>query len=281
LLAREAARLRAERYELAIVLRPDHWWGALLAAAAGIPIRVGAATPETIPLLTHTRAVPPKQHATEQALGLARLALAALRLPPNESRPSHQFRVRASARAEADALWHSHALHGRRVVALQPSAGAHLKRWPIDRWAALVEALSATGCAVVLTGGPADGRLLADIAAATPARPAATLCGQSLEVTAAIFERCALLIGLDGGAAHLAATVGTPTVRLFGPASADVYGPWPSGPEQRVLATSGLGCVPCGHLEAPPCGALTMPACLLALGVDQVLDAARTILSRS
>ena len=53
LLMREAARLRRERYDLAVVFRPDHWWGALLALVAGIPVRVGGRTPETTPLLTH------------------------------------------------------------------------------------------------------------------------------------------------------------------------------------------------------------------------------------
>jgi hypothetical protein len=40
-----------------------------------------------------------------------------------------------------------------------------------------------------------------------------------------------------------------------------------------VLVTNALSCVPCAHLEAPPCGATTLPACLLALGIDDVLNA--------
>ena len=52
LLWRTARGLRREHFDAAIVLRPDHWWGALLARAAGIPLRVGAETPETAPLLT-------------------------------------------------------------------------------------------------------------------------------------------------------------------------------------------------------------------------------------
>src|SRR5688572_7575462 len=40
-LIREAARLRARHYDAALILRPDHWWGAMLAAAAGIPRRFG------------------------------------------------------------------------------------------------------------------------------------------------------------------------------------------------------------------------------------------------
>jgi hypothetical protein len=34
-----------------------------------------------------------------------------------------------------------------------------------------------------------------------------------------------------------------------------------------------LRCIPCGHLVDPPCGASRLPACLLALGVDDVLNA--------
>src|SRR5205807_606017 len=67
LLAREAARLRREAYDMAVVFRPDHWWGALLALAAGIPLRVGSDTPETRPLLTHVHTAP-AAHAVEHAL---------------------------------------------------------------------------------------------------------------------------------------------------------------------------------------------------------------------
>jgi len=43
-LMREARRLRREKYDLAVILRFDHWWGGLLAYVAGIPMRLGYAT---------------------------------------------------------------------------------------------------------------------------------------------------------------------------------------------------------------------------------------------
>src|SRR5205823_8434035 len=125
---------------------------------------------------------------------------------------------------------------------------------------------------VLLAGAPIDGPLLSAIQGRMAHRvPSAS--GQSLEVSAAIYERCALLVTVDGGAGHLAAAVGTPTVRLYGPAPPDVFGPWPPRPDQRVLITHKLECVPCGHLESPPCGARERPACMLALGVSDVLKA--------
>ena len=199
------------------------------------------------------------------------------------------FRVSDGARASAAELWQTKSLHDRRVVAVQASAGATLKSWPIAHWAAAADrlaALSSTSAdarpvAVLLTGGPADATLLGQVQRHMTAVPAAVLAGQSLDVTAAIFERCQLMIGLDGGAAHLAAAVGTPTIRLYGPASADVFGPWPPAlPHQAVLMTHALECVPCGHLDAPPCGARTLPACLLAIDVDAVVELARQQLAR-
>ena len=104
----------------------------------------------------------------------------------------------------------------------------------------------------------------------------AIACGQPLNTSAALYQRCALLVGPDSGAAHLAAAVGTPTVRLYGPAPVDVFGPWPPhAKDQRVLVAHELACVPCGHLESPPCGATTLPACMLALGVEDVLKAVK------
>ena len=91
-----------------------------------------------------------------------------------------------------------------------------------------------------------------------------------------------LVVSVDSGAGHLAAAVGTPTVRLYGPAAASVFGPWPPpSSHQRVVATDRLACAPCGHLDAPPCGARATPACMLAIGVDDILKAIEMELGQS
>jgi ADP-heptose:LPS heptosyltransferase len=286
ILLREAAKLRRQQFDMAVVLRPDHWWGALLALAAGIPIRVGARTPETAPLLSHACSLAPGVHAVEQALAIARHALDALGVDAigveAVDPPPLTFNVSSKDRADADALWLSLGLSGR-VVTLQPSAGAILKHWPSPRWAELASRLQQHGFTVVLSGAPEDQAVLAAIAARVQPMPPPIAAGQSLPTSAAIFERCALLIAPDGGAAHLAAVVGTPTIRLYGPAPPRVFGPWPAPPalDQQVLITRQLACVPCGHLIDPPCGARTEPACMLAIGVDAVMELARRVLDHS
>jgi lipopolysaccharide heptosyltransferase II len=282
LLVRQATRLRRERYDLAVILRPDHWWGALLALAAGIPVRVGSETPETAALLTHARPPRPAEHAAELAVGVARLALRVVGATAQPSDPTASFTIGEAARAAvADNLWGANHLETRRVVALHPSAGAPLKSWPAQNWAALADRLAERGLAVILVGAPDDGPLLFRIQAHMSQPPVVSAFGQSLEVSAAIYARCELVVGLDSGAAHLAAAVGTPTVRLFGPASVDIYGPWPPRRDQQPLVAQELACVPCGHLESPPCGALSLPACLLALRVEDVLVAVERQLGES
>ncbi len=280
LLAREAARLRRERFDLAVVFRPDHWWGALLAMAAGIPVRVGGDTPETEPLRTHTQPPTADKHAAEQTLALARLALHAVGVPPADRQSAKSFRVSDSAKQTAAEFWQRHGLIGKPVVAIQPSAGAPLKSWPVERWATLADRLAEQGLAVLLAGAPADVGLLQEIAARMMQPGAAVACGQALDTSAALYQRCALLVGPDSGAAHLAAAVGTPTLRLYGPAPVEVFGPWPPRPDQHVLVGHGLTCIPCGYLEAPPCGATTLPACLLALSVEDVLSVVKAQLDQ-
>ena len=276
LLLREAIMLRQQGFGLAVVFRPDHWWGALLAAVAGIPVRVGSLTPETAPLLTHSRAPASGEHAADSALAIARLALQAVSASSASTAPetASQFNISDAARAEAKSL----GLPDAPLVAIHPSAGAPLKSWPVSSWSAVADALIAQGVNVVLTGAPDDGPLLTSIANRM-AHQVETACGQALDVTAAIFERCAVVVTVDSGAGHLAAAVGTPTVRLFGPAPASTFGPWPARADQRVLVTTALGCVPCGHLESPPCGARQLPACMLAHGVEHVVNAVRAQLN--
>lgn len=53
--------------------------------------------------------------------------------------------------------------------------------------------------------------------------------------TAAALQRCAFCIGNDSGLMHLAAASGVPTLGLFGPSHAEIYGPW--GPHCAYVRT--------------------------------------------
>ena len=70
ILLQYARQLRQEDFDLAIVVRFDHWWGALLAYLAGIPRRVGYDIAEVRPFLTDVVPYSSGRHEVEQNLVL-------------------------------------------------------------------------------------------------------------------------------------------------------------------------------------------------------------------
>jgi heptosyltransferase-2/heptosyltransferase-3 len=274
---REAQRLRRERFDAVLIVRPDHWWGGLLALTAGIPVRFGFADPAMAGLLTHQLAFSQVEHAADRVLRLVQLAASILAgAPVDVTNAAPVFKITEAEHMGAHQLLTQHSLGVRPLALLHPSAGAPLKSWPSARWAGLADRL-ADHFDVVLSGGPDDDALLDTVERSLAQPVKARIVGQPLGVLAAVLARCAVAVGPDNGPIHLAAAVGTPTVRLYGPASAAVFGPWPAGPDQVALQTHRLSCVPCGSLTNPPCGAETEPACLLMLTVDQVEQAVRRV----
>ncbi|MBI2755118.1 MAG: glycosyltransferase family 9 protein [Chloroflexi bacterium] len=279
-LMRSARLLRRRSYRAAVVLRPDHWWGALLCLAAGIPVRVGYATPETSALLSQALPRPDERmHATGQATALVVALLQTLGVAARAGEPGGASFEPTAEDSHAARVWLNQNLaEPSRSVALHPLSGASLKTWPDERWVALADRLHAAGTPVVLSGAPGERGMLTALGARMQHPPAAVLSDVPLGMAAAVFERLGAVVGPDSGALHLAAARGAPTVRLYGPASAMVFGPDPTAPLQVVLQSRSLPCVPCGSLVNPPCGARVEPPCMLAISVPEVAAALAGIL---
>ncbi len=269
-LAREAGRLRRARYDAALVLRPDHWWGAVLAAAACIPHRIGFGVPECRPFLTHQLPFAGGEHSVELGLSLARLAAEVLAPGTSVGTAEPAFGVEADERRWVAGLLDEAGLAARSpLVAIHPGSGALLKNWATSRWSEVGEAIQQrTGGGVVLTGSREEAALLREAAARLDS-PLVLNGRTSLGQLAALFERCDLVVGGDSGPLHLAAAVGTPTVRVYGPTDPAVFGP--RGPARHRVVQVGLACQPCGNIVAPPCGAISGPACLREVSVESVL----------
>jgi ADP-heptose:LPS heptosyltransferase len=149
--------------------------------------------------------------------------------------------------------------HGATIV--HPGAASAARRWPPERWAAVVRAATAAGHRVIVTGGP-DERALAEAVAAggeAEVRAGTTDLAQLAELVAGAGR---VLCG-DTGVAHLATAFGIPSVVLFGPTPPAEWGPPPGDPRHRVLWAGRRGDP---HAGSPDPG-------LLAITVDQVLAA--------
>ncbi len=300
LLQAEAQRLAALDFDLALALRFDHWWGAWLAAAAGIPQRVGYAIDEVQPFLTRPIPYVAGRHEVVQNLALAlaaaegdRLTVNGERLTVNSQRPvvsggddfDSDWRLRVAVTAEDEAA--AAVLlptTDRPLVALHPGSGAAVKRWRSAAWAELARRLTQEqGAQVVFTGSAGEAELIDPVLALLAADPALStlpisLAGQtSLGVLAAVYRRCALVIGPDSGPLHLAVAVGAPTVHLYGPVDRRTFGPWGS-PQRHAVITSDWGCIPCNRLDWPE-RTLAEHGCVRDVSVEQVLAAARAQLA--
>lgn len=137
--------------------------------------------------------------------------------------------------------WTTH--NGQRTfIALQPGCGdttvGRAKRWPVENFAQLADALAERGRDVIVIEGPEErgvGRQISALATSHP--PVIELAGP-LKHAAALLERAALYVGTDSGLAHVAAAVGTPPVTLF--AAADPVRVAPFGYEHLVVTPSAI-----------------------------------------
>lgn len=306
LLARTARLLRAGDYDLAIILRFDYWWGAMLAYFAGIPERWGYDWPEVRPFLT--RAVPYEggRHEVVQNLALVQEVCVSLGLALTPHLPlsgrggagGEGVTRRADGSGveeERDGLWSRLPLEflpapadealaegwlrqhvgGRPLVALHVGAGAPVKLWGEDAFARLGDALAERwGTQVVVVGGPGEESRVAGVAARMAARPL-TCGGLSLGELGALLRRCCLVVGVDSGALHLAVAVGTPTVHLYGPVDSATFGPWGS-PVRHAVVTSDLPCAPCNRLDFSPAERWEHP-CITSIDPERVLEVAERV----
>jgi len=172
---------------------------------------------------------------------------------------------------------------GQRALASvkRPAAGLFVdaardaKRWPLDRFVELSERLEGAGCATLAIAGLDGDRLLAPLRARGAAVPAPL--GHPLAL-AELIRGLAVLVTNDTGAAHLADAVGTPAVVLYGPTSPQRFAPF--GDRHRLLH-AGFGCdVYLRRCDAAAEGGTCDQRCIRAIGVDEVFDAAMSLVAR-
>jgi ADP-heptose:LPS heptosyltransferase len=177
---------------------------------------------------------------------------------------------------------------GGRYAVLHVEASTPLKHWEDAKWLALAQALSEHDIQPIWSAGPAGGALLERI---DPAARFAAL-GQRLDLAQLwhLVAGAALLVCPDTSVMHIGRLTGTPTVALFGPSSASLFGPgeffrqvpyraltladFPCRDQQRLFKREIEWIRRCQRTLAE-CPA---PRCMHALGADAVAQAALDLL---
>jgi ADP-heptose:LPS heptosyltransferase len=259
---------------------------AALLGAIGSPWRAGLA--EDCPaFLTHVLRDDGYgvRHEADYWLGVVGLAGAVNPSPRFEVEIDDQARTRA-----ARLLGGPVSDDGRPLVAICPGAGAYspARRWPPDRYARvgqrLVEDVDAE---ILVVGSSAERDLAADVCDGI-GHACRNLAGLTdVKTLAAIFNRCNLFIGNDGGAMNLAVASGVAVVAVFGPSNHVSWGPYggtlwqPGFTARSAVVRADVPCAPClyrGYVPGTRFGCRARD-CLRLVDVETVVEAAQHFLN--
>ena len=204
-----------------------------------------------------------------KALGAPVPAQATLTVPTGEA-----------DRAAADQFLREHNAENARLVGINPGCSALNRKWSADHFARTAKLLANDypGAKFVLLGGPQDREDTASIALALPAEQTLDAAGRlSLRASAALIERCELMLTNDTGPMHIAVAVETPVVAVCGPISAARRLPLHYPANRNIGVQANRGCLPpnrpqCGKGRECPCLAAIKPADVAA-AARQILDA--------
>lgn len=153
-----------------------------------------------------------------------------------------------------------------------------LKRWPDERWIALVEEIAGSEAEVVLTGASADRAGNTALIERVPPRArrfVRNAAGLSVPETASLLAHSQLVVSVDTGVMHMAAALGAPLVALHGPTSSRRWGPVS---ESAITVDSPLH--GCGYLNL---GWERMPEplpCMECIPYEAVRDACRAVIEK-
>ncbi len=219
---------------------------AQLTWATGAPVRVGFVVPFWSLVYTHHVPRPTGDvYAVQNKFALLRsLGVAA---------PADTLPRLAVVTSEFEALqsWWSKEGLDKAVerVAVMPKHRHEIRQWPAHQFKETIRRLlGKSGRQIVLVGGAEERAYLEDVARDFPERVALLPAG-SLHRAAAVLSRCHVAVTNDSGLMHLAVSVGTPTVTIYGPTSP---GSWnPRQPPHRYVQAEGLACLVCNRDQCP------------------------------
>jgi heptosyltransferase-2 len=260
---REAEQLRGARAD-GVLLLPNSFGSAWRASRSGAAERWGYRAAGRAWLLTRT--VPRPQgrvHQIEYYLELARGL--GLDLPAGLEAVPRIDPAPATIERAGVLLSSAGVSSADGIVGFAPGAAyGHAKRWPPDRVAQVMVALSRRGLTAVMVGAAADRDTGRAIESSLPpdARVVNLIGRTSLRQLVGILARCAAFVSNDSGAMHIAAALRVPVTVMFGPT--DERETAPRG-EADVL-TRDVFCRPCMLRECP-----IDHRCMKRIDVDAVL----------
>ncbi|MBS1515713.1 MAG: glycosyltransferase family 9 protein [Bacteroidetes bacterium] len=173
-------------------------------------------------------------------------------------------------RKVADNLFNEYSISNS-AIALAPGSVWFTKRYPKEKFGRLLELLKQTNEKVFLIGGESD-RELGDFLISYSQNENVINTAGKLNVleSAELIRRCRLLITNDSAPLHLANSVGTKVVSLWG-ATIPQFGFFPYGENDIIIETEGLKCRPCSIHGGDKCPIGTFD-CMRSISEEKICE---------
>ncbi len=154
---------------------------------------------------------------------------------------------------------------GDRVIGINAGGGWEAKLWGLHKFAELADRLVENfNFKILIFWGPGQVQIYETIKSMMRYDPVIAP-STKLKEMAALQKRCEFVISNDSGPMHIAASVSTPTLGIFGPTKPHLQGP--VGGECTTIVKEGLNCLGC-NLTVCKIGNL----CMTELSVDDVYN---------
>ncbi|HEY3475845.1 MAG TPA: glycosyltransferase family 9 protein [Anaerolineales bacterium] len=228
-------RMQAENFDLAIQLHGGGRHSNPFVKNLGAHISVGSRSPDAIPL---DRWVPHTHYQMEILRQLEIVALVGAHPVSLEPR----LEVTPQDLEEADDLVSPSSSP---LVVIHPGAIDPRRRWPVEKFAAVGDALAAAGARIVVVGAGAEASLATAVASSMSSGATDVGGRTTLGGLAGLISRADLVLSNDSGPLHIARAVGAPTVGIYLVGNVIPYGPI-SHSRHRLAVSWRLDCPVCG-----------------------------------
>ncbi|HEY6119332.1 MAG TPA: lipopolysaccharide heptosyltransferase II, partial [Pyrinomonadaceae bacterium] len=239
---------REQKFDLAVLFQ-NAFEAALIPFMAQIPIRVGYATDRRRLLLTHPLQLPEKREQEHEVFYYLNIIKELARIVgepgPTVAPPDCSLQVSESRQiAAVEKLVSIGARQNNITVALCPgSINSRAKRWPAERYAELADRLiEMRDVDVLLIGSTDETDVAAEVKSRMRHQPIDLTGKTSLAEVVAILSVTDLVITNDTGPAHIASSLGRPTLVIFGPTNPNTTRPFAASGE---IIRQPPDCAPC------------------------------------
>lgn len=257
--------LKERKYDKAYVLKRS-FSSAVLAFMAGIKERIGFNTEGRGFLLTKSIPYANDKHEIECFSDVLRSDGIEVKDDYLENWISEEENSKVSAFLEEKLTNKS-----LKKVLVHATSGNRNKEWSKENFAQIVEFLSnEKNVQVIYSGTKSDSETYEKIHEFIKNDlkiPPLNLCGVfNLRESLALTKMCDLIVGCDSGNLHIASSVGTKVIGIYGPMDEKKWGAWGEG---NILLTADVSCRPCALKKK----CKNEHACLSQITVDMLKEA--------